>query len=371
MRANNVLGILFTDAYNDCISDLTALRTMGSVPFGGRYRFVDFTLSNMVNCGIAKVGVVTKSNYRSLMDHLGTGKPWDLSRKNKGLFLLPPFNRGMGMYKSRVDALRSAADFVRMSNEELVILSDANIVLNMDYGKLVEYHLEKKADITICCKEGKYPQLWDIMKLKTDDDGKITKITCSPSIEEGEGLFGVNIIVLRKAFLERIISEAANENYDSLERDFLMKSLSKLNVYAYKIDTFCSVIDSMQTYYDTSMALLNPENRKQIFDRDNPVYTKVNDDMPAIYGIGSNAKNSFIADGCKIEGEVENSILFRGVHIAKGASVKNSIVMQSCYIGEDSKLNCVIMDKYGTIRPRKSISGDTTYPIYIGKNITI
>lgn len=371
MRANNVLGILYTDAYNDCISDLTALRTMGSVPFGGRYRFIDFPLSNMVNCGISKVGVITKNNYRSLMDHLGTGKPWDLSRKNEGLFLLPPFNQGNGSYSGRIEALKNIMDFIHMSKEEYVILCDTNIVCNMDFGKLLAYHSEKNADITICYKTGKYPKLRNIMHFDVAGDGRITKVAVPPMAEDGEGTFGINFIVMSKSLLERIINQTTAEDYTTFEKDVIMKNVDKLNIMGYKIDTYCSVIDSIHSYFDTNMALLDPANREAVFDRANPIYTKVNDDMPSIYGIGSNAENSFIADGCKIEGEVENSILFRGVQIEKGAIVKNSIIMQSCYIGEDASLNCVIMDKYGVIRPRKSISGDTTYPIYIGKNITI
>lgn len=371
MRANNVLGILYTDTNNDCISDLTALRTMGSVPYGGRYRFIDFALSNMVNCGISKVGVIAKSNYRSLMDHLGTGKSWDLSRKNSGLFILPPFNRGMGSFSTRIEALRNTMDFIQASKEEYVLLCDTNIICNMDFGKLTEFHMKKSADITLCYQTGKYPMLNNVMHLDINDDGKVVGVSVPPTPVEGQGTYGVNYIVMRKSLLEHLVNQATAGDYSVFEKEVIMKNVDKLNIVGYEIDTYCSVIDSIQTYFDSNMALLNPDNRDKIFDRSNPIYTKVNDDMPSIYGIGSNTKNSILADGCKIEGSVENSILFRGVHIAKGAVVKNSIIMQSCYIGEDANLNCVIMDKYGVIRPRKSISGDTTYPIYIGKNITI
>ncbi len=371
MIGKDVLGILYTDAYNDCISELTALRTAGSVPFGGRYRFIDFPLSNMVNSGITKVGVITKNNYRSLMDHVGTGKSWDLSRKNSGLFILPPYNFGGGQYSGRLEALRNTMDFIQASKEEYVLLCDTNIICNMDFAKLIEYHEEKEADITICYKNGKYPQLANLMKFSPEADGRIKKMAVPPMAEAGEGTYGVNIIVMKKSLLERMVIQATAGDYDIFEKEVIMKNLDKLGIYGYEIDTYCSVIDSMQTYYDTNMALLDPAVSAKVFDRSNPVYTKVHDDMPAIYGIGSKTKNSVLADGCKIEGEVENSVLFRGVHVAKGAVVKNSVIMQSCYIGEDANLNCVIMDKNGVIRPRKSISGDSTYPIYIGKNITI
>ncbi len=371
MRGKNVLGILYSDAYNESISELTALRTAGSVPFGGRYRFIDFPLSNMVNSGIIKVGVIAKSNYRSLMDHVGSGKSWDLSRKNAGLFILPPYNFGGGKYSGRLEALRNTMDFIQASKEEYVLLCDTNIICNMDFRKLLDFHTAKEADITICFKNGKYPQLANLMQFTPEADGRITAMAVPPQASEGEGTYGVNIIVMKKSLLERMVMQATAGDYDIFEKEVIMKNLDKLNVYGYEIDTYCSVIDSMQTYYETTLDLLDPAISAQVFDRSNPVYTKVHDDMPATYGIGSKAKNCVLADGCKIEGEVENSVLFRGVHVAKGAVVKNSVIMQSCYIGEDANLNCVIMDKNGVIRPRKSISGDTTYPIYIGKNITI
>ena len=371
MTGKNVLGILYSDAYNDNISDLTALRTAGSVPFGGRYRFIDFPLSNMVNSGIIKVGVIAKNNYRSLMDHVGSGKSWDLSRKHSGLFILPPYNFGGGQYSGRLEALRNTMDFIQASKEEYVLLCDTNIICNMDFKKLIKFHEAKESDITICYKNGKYPQLANLMKFKPEADGRIKKMAVPPQAEDGEGTYGVNIIVMKKSLLERLVIQATAGDYDIFEKEVIMKNLDKLNVFGYEIENYCSVIDSMQTYYDTNMDLLDPAISADVFDRNNPVYTKVLDDMPAIYGIGSKAKNCVLADGCKIEGEVENSVLFRGVHVAKGAVVKNSVIMQSCYIGEDANLNCVIMDKNGVIRPRKSISGDSTYPIYIGKNITI
>ena len=371
MTGKNVLGILYSDAYNDSISDLTALRTAGSVPFGGRYRFIDFPLSNMVNSGIIKVGVIAKNNYRSLMDHVGSGKSWDLSRKNAGLFILPPYNFGGGQYSGRLEALRNTMDFIQASNEEYVLLCDTNIICNMDFKKLIKFHEAKDADITVCYKNGKYPLLANLMKFTPEVDGRIKNMAVPPQAEEGEGTYGVNIIVMKKSLLERLVIQATAGDYDIFEKEVIMKNLDKLNIFGYEIENYCSVIDSMQTYYDTNMDLLDPAISADVFDRNNPVYTKVHDDMPAIYGIGSNAKNCVLADGCKIEGEVENSVLFRGVHVAKGAVVKNSVIMQSCYIGEDANLNCVIMDKNGVIRPRKSISGDSTYPIYIGKNITI
>lgn len=370
MNGNNVLGLIYADAHSVCIDQITALRTMGSVPFGGRYRLIDFPLSNMVNCGIRKVGVITKSNYQSLMDHIGNGKPWDLSRKNEGLFILPPFTNGTGVYTCRIDALANIMPFIKKSKEEFVVLSDCNFICNVDIGRIVDRHIASNSDITFAYKKGKLPVLEDLMVFGMDENGVINDITV-PLSYDGEGCYGINLVVMRKSLLERLVNEAVTRGYTSFERDIVRSSVHSLKMTGYDIGEYCFTVDSLKSYFDANMALLKEDNLRAVFRRDNPVYTKTADDMPAVYGIGSSVHNSLIADGCKIEGTVENSVIFRGVHIAKGAVVKNSIIMHSAYIGEDSSLDCVIMDKYGVVRPRNSLSGAQTYPIYIGKNIII
>ena len=372
MRANSVLGVLFSDANSDKINRLTSVRTIASVPFGGKYRFIDFMLSNMVNAGISKVGVFTSSNYRSLMDHLGTGNPWDLSRKTDGLFLLPPFTAGNSERSgSKLEALKNRASFFRRSDQDIVVLCDTNIICTLDFAALVDYHIAKGADITICTKRGRIPKIDNVLLPETDADGRVTKLTVPSVCESGEGLYGVNIIVMRKATVERFIFEAENGGAVDFERDCLQASVDKINVYAYDIDTYCSVIDSVNGYFETSMDLLKPEVRRALFNKDNPVYTKVKDDMPSTYGMQAKVSNCFDADGCLIEGRVENSIISRGVHIGKGAVVTNSILMPGAYIDDNATVNCVILDKGVIVKSGKNISGAETYPIYIGKNIVI
>lgn len=370
MKGNNVLGLIYADAHSERIDRLTALRTMGSVPFGGRYRFIDFPLSNMVNCGIRKVGVITKSNYQSLMDHIGNGKPWDLSRKNNGLFMLPPFTSGNGMYTCRIDALANNMSFIKKSSEEYVVLSDCNFICNIDIGKIVDSHIASNSDITFAYREGKIPVLDDIMVFDIDSDAVISDVTV-PANPEGEGKYSINIIVMRKSLLERLVNEAVTRGYTSFEKDIIRQNIGSLKMTGYRIDGFCAAVDSLKSYFDANLSLLEEANLKQLFRSGDPVYTKTADDMPAVYGLEASVKNSLIADGCKIEGTVENSIIFRGVHIDKGAVVKNSIIMHSAFIGADSNLNWVIMDKYGVVRPRNSLSGAETYPVYIGKSIII
>jgi len=370
MRSNNVLGIIYSNAYDYALSEITNLRTMGSVPFCSRYRLIDFPLSNFVNCGISKVGIITNSNYQSLMDHLGTGKAWDLSRKREGMFLLPPFHENnSGTNSGRLEALGNIKNFLKYSKEEYVLLSDCNVICNYNLKNLMKFHKEKNADISIIYKHGTVPNLKDMMIFRHDDNGKVSEISIA---EENFGVadYSTNIILLRKSLLERLINETASLNLSSFERDVLQRNVSHLNIYALECDGFFETIDSLQSYYDINRKLLDRDNMKLLFNK-NPIYTKDRDDMPAIYGLGSNVKNSLIADGCVIDGEVENSIIFRGARIAKGAVVKNCVIMQDCFISENVKLNSVIADKNVVIKPEKNLSGALTYPVYIGKGITI
>ncbi len=371
MTGKNIVGIIFSDAYDECIGELTGIRTMGSVPFACRYRLIDFALSNMVNSGVEKVGVLTKSNYQSLMDHVGTGKPWDLSRKNDGLFILPPFSTAeAGGNADKLASLKGIMGFISRSSEEYVLLSDCNTVLNLDVEALAEYHIDKKADITIVYKNGKKPNLTDVIVLDMDDDKKAKNISVSPVVD-GDVDFSLNVILMKKSLLERLINEAISSNFKDFEADIIQRNVNKLAIYGYEATGYSATIESMESYFKVNMELLNPDNCDDLFNADRPVYTKVRDDMPAIYGLGSDVKNSLVADGCIIDGTVENSILFRGVRVEKGAVVKNSIVMQGGFVAQNASLNCVVADKGVVITPNKTLSGAENYPVYIGKEIVI
>ena len=370
MATPNVLGIIYSNVYDDCLSELTSVRTMGSVPFAGRYRLIDFVLSNMVNGGIAKVGISTKANYQSLMDHIGSGKAWDLSRKRDGMTILPPFNLtgSGGVYKSRLEALSGMLHYISESGKDYVLLSDCNVVCNLDYEKIIDEHIKGGADITIAYKRGIAPKFTDNMSFEIDGD-KITKVIVGEAGDSAVN-YSLNIMVLSRVLLERLIHDAMGQGDESFERDVIGKNVDALNIKGYKVEGYARTIDSLQSYYDISMGLLTGEF-KDLFAKDLPVYTKVRDDMPAIYGVCSKASNSLVADGCIIKGTVENSILFRGVYVAEGAVVKNSIVMQDSYISQNSKVNCAILDKQVVIKPGRELSGADSYPIYIGKNITV
>lgn len=371
MRTNNVLGLIYSNAYDSAIPELTTLRTMGSVPFGGRYRLIDFALSNMVNCGITKVGVATNHNYRSLMDHLGSGKPWDLSRKHDGMYLLPPFStKDGGAHTSRIEALQSCMNFLSKSSEEYVILADCNIVGNIDFGEMVDAHIASGADITVAYKNGVKPALTDLMSLQLNADGRATAITLGAPTGSDEH-YSLNLFVLRKALLERLIQETVGLCLTDFERDLFMRNVDTLNIMGYEVPGFVRTLYSLQSFFDANLELLERDNRKQLFNTDRPIYTKVQDSMPTIYGLGSKVSNSLIADGCVIEGTVENSILFRGVRVGKGAVVRNCVLMQHSMIGDNALVSCAVMDKNGVIKPGKTICGDVSFPISIGKGIIV
>ena len=368
MRTNNVLGILYSNSYDEALPELTSLRTMGSVPFGGRYRMIDFPLSSMVRAGISKVGVVTKANYRSLMDHLGMGKSWDLARKHEGLVLLPPYvGAGSGVNQTRMEGLWSALEFLRNSKEEFVIMSDCNAVCNLDYLKILQAHTASGADITVACRRGAAPGLRS-MRLRLEESGRAAEISVSGE-PAGDALYSLNIFVLRKELLERLAREANSQSLGDYE--ILQRNVKTLDIRGLEAGGYARMIDGLQSYYDAHMELLLPGARRALFRPEQPVLTKVQDDMPTIYGLHARALNCLVADGCQIKGEAENSVLFRGVTIEEGARVKNCVLMQGTRVGAGANLECVISDKVVVIRPEKTIIGAANYPIYLGKKIVV
>ena len=367
MRGNNVLGIVFSNMKDQAIRELTEMRTMGSVPFGGRYRLIDFPLSNMANSGINRVGVITKSNYRSLMDHVGSGKAWDMSRKRSGLVFLPPYGTGNSLYQNRIGALSGIREFLLAAQEEYVFLTDCDIVVNMDIQKLLDAHVETSADITVVCKRGALPDDPNgSTVLRMDADGRVTDILLHCR-EGGEQTFDIGMYIMRRDFLIQLINDAQCHNLKDFEADLLQAGLPRFRIYGYEHTGFTGVINSMNAYYQANMALLQAPVRAELFRTDRPVYTKVRDDMPARYGLDTRVKNSLLADGCLIEGTVENCVLFRGVHVARGACVRNSIVMQSSVIGPGCDLNYLIIDKNVEIHADRRLMGFESYPVFIAK----
>ena len=374
MKEKKVLGIIFSNMHDENLSTLTNHRTMGSVPFAGRYRLIDFPLSNMVNSGIQNVGVITKSNYQSLMDHIGSGRDWDLARKRGGLTFLPPFSHfnSNGIYRGNLEALRGVSGFISHSDAEYVVMTDCDDVANIDYGKIISEHVKNNAEITVVYKKGicarNASRTMAVLSLAPDQ--RLQEVMVNPDLPGEQNIY-MNLAVVNKSFLEHLIADSSSHNLYSFIKDVLQARCGSIRIYGYEFTGYSDKINCMNTYFNANMALLNSENRAALFLKERPVYTKVRDEVPAKYGLYSKVSNSLVADGCIIEGEVENSIIFRGVKIGKGSKVKNAIIMQGTDIGENAVIEYVICDKDVTIKDNRSLMGFETYPVFISKGSVI
>lgn len=366
----NALGLVFSNIHDNSIPELTQERTMGSIPFCGRYRLVDFALSNMVNSGITKVGVITKSNYQSLMDHIGSGKDWDLSRRHGGLHILPPFGlKENVLYNTRLEALRGARTFISRSDEEYVVMTDCDIVCNMNYDEILDNHIKQKADITLVYVKKNAEEIKDhstYTVLDVQKTGRVNGIYFEPKID-GELNFYTNVCVMKRTLLEMLISNAFSHNYNHFGQDVLARNVNNLRIMGYEHKGYFMVVRTLLSYYTESLKFLDKNIRDEVF-RKVDIFTKVKDSVPTKYGANAVIKNSLIADGCSIEGTVENSIIFRGVKIGRGTVVKNSILMQGTITGENVSINAIITDKSVVIKDRRVLSGSETHPFYISKN---
>lgn len=370
MRNNNAMGLLFTNMHDEALQDLTRLRAFGSVPFGGRYRLIDFALSNMVNAGISKVGLVTKQHYQSLMDHVESGKSWDLSRKNQGLYFLPSFSTSDEMYKGRIASLAEIEVFLRNSNAEYVLLSDCHVVGNIDYDAILDAHIAQEADITVAYKRGKAPDMPDNLYLHTDTAGRIQDVVLGvcPSDECG---YGLGLYVLRRELLIQLVAACLGRNYYSFERDILQRQVEKMRIYGYEVPEFTMLISSLSSFFEANMALLRAEVREQLFIPNRPIYTKVRDCPPALYGLHADVSHSLVADGARVDGVVKNSVVFRNVTVGRDARVENCILMQGDHVGANAALCYGILDKNVTIQEGRTLQGFGSYPIYISKGSAV
>lgn len=373
VNMGNVLGLVFANMHDTTLGDMTKNRTMGSVMFGGRYRLIDFPLSNMVNSGINEVGVITKSNYQSLLDHLGSAREWDLARKKGGLYILPPFgNVESTLYRGRIEALYGAMSFIKHSRAKYVILSDCDVVTNIDYKPIVAAHIESGADITAVAHTGVYSS--DDIKTSTvfnvDADKNVTSVLINPDIS-GTCTTSLNVFVMSMDFLIETVNDAMARGNVSFERNILQEKCRELKIKIYEYDNYFSKLNSPESYFKSNMALLEPENARKLFVPKRSIYTKVSDNAPVKYDLDSKVSNSLIADGCIIEGEVENSVLFRGVKVGKGAKVKNCILMQGTVVGDNAELNYLITDKNVSICENHILKSSPQYPMYVGKGASV
>ena len=359
----NALGVIFANTYDNLVPELVAERSMASIPFGGRYRLIDFTLSSMANAGIDNVSVIVRKNYHSLMDHLGAGREWDLTRKRGGLNIVPPFaERSVKLYSGRVDALDSILNWLEAQKERYVILSDSYIAMNFDFNKLIDAHVKSGADVTMVYNRAAIPEgaRSDNYTIRLDDNDRVVEIL-SNDYRIGEQNLAMNIYVIERESLIHLIHDASVRG---------LVYLKLLNVHAYQFDGYVARVSDMKSYFDENMRLLQDGSMDALFGPA-PIYTKIRDDNPTRYLEGSSVKNSLLADGCVIEGSVENSVLFRGCKIKKGAVVKNCVLMQDTVVEPNCNVEYVVTDKNVHITEDKKLTGTDTFPVFVAKGHSV
>lgn len=375
---NEALGVIFPNSYDGLIPELVKERLMASVPFASRYRLVDFVVSSMARAGIDNISLIARENYLSLMDHLGSGREWDLARKNGGLNILPPYaQKEIKVYNGRVEALESIKSFLVSQREKYVVMSDSNVVANLNYGEIIAAHKKSGADVTVVYRKQEIPENFkkplgtnhDLYYTLDVEGNRVTQLFVN-SKREGEVNFSMNVYVIDRELLIRLVDEAYVLGFTCFERDVLAPQIDMLDVQGYCYDGYVAFIHDMKSYFDENMRLLEADNLDALFGP-GPVWTKIRDDNPTRYIKGAKVSNIMAADGCVIEGEVENSVLFRGVKVAKGAKVKNCVLMQDTVVGEGANLEYVITDKDVTITSGKSLVGTDSFQVFVSKKQTV
>ena len=373
---SELLGLIYTGNNTDQLRELTATRAVAAVPICARYRVIDFILSSLVSSGARNVGVITQKNYHSLMDHLGSGKEWDLHGKRQGLVILPPFltHDNVGVYKGLLDAIRSNLHFLRRSKERYVLVTDTGMLYTARFDDMLMQHIQTDADITLM-----YSDDHTMLRtggsgcyLKVDGAGRVLDMELEPMLPNYENSY-MQAFIIRRELLIELADRALSRAQYHFTRDVLVPGLrdGTLRVYGWRNPGCVWRLDSVLDYFNCSMALLKPEVRAELFSADRPIWTKVRDEMPTRYFAAAQVTNSLLGDGCVIEGTVENSILFRGVRVQKGAVVRNAVIMQDGYIMSGAHVECCILDKQVIVREGSTLTAPATYPLVVAKDTIV
>lgn len=349
MRA---LGIILAGGNSNRMRELSNKRAVAAMPVAGSFRSIDFALSSMTNSHIQKVAVLTQYNARSLNEHLNSSKWWDFGRKQGGLYVFTPTitAQSSDWYRGTADALYQNLNFLKTSHEPYVVIAAGDGVYKLDYNKVLEYHIEKKADITVVCKRMREGE--DVTRfgcVKINDDGRIVDFEEKPMVSDANTISCGIYVIRRRQLIELIERCAAEDRYDFV-KDILVRYKNLKRIYAYKMDTYWSNIASVESYYETNMDFLKPEVRDYFFKQYPDVYSKIDDLPPAKYNPGAQVRNSLISSGSIINGTVENSVLFKKVYIGNNCVIKNSIILNDVYIGDNTVIENCIVESRDTIR---------------------
>ena len=367
-------GIIFSDNFDANLDALIERRNIAAIPFGGKYRLIDFPISNMVNAGISNVGVITKKNYQSLMWHCRSGGVWDLDRKNDGLTILPPFSTlkytDEDVYVNRLEGLEANIAYLRGLEEKYVLMTGCSAIWNVDLEDMLEKHIKSGARLSMMYTKNaksKNPGV-NSTYISVDEDRMVTDLDVTDEPPANMRLSLGTFIIERKDLLEQL-SRCIRENRESLRWDIVYPMIEAGEVRAYETKSTALCFDDLTSYLESSLALLNRDVLDNLFHNPNgPIITPARDSAPTRYGKEAIVENSLIADGAIIDGTVRNSIIFRGAKVEKGAVVENSVVMENSIIEEDARINYAILDKFSFINERRLLSGYITHPFYCERN---
>jgi len=371
---NNVMAIVFPDNKASKMDKLTEVRSLSAVPFGGRYRIIDFTLSNLANSGITNVGVATQYKYHSLLDHILSGRPWDLDRKTQGLYVLPPNlvkEVNLAGERNNVSVLKGIESYIEHCSQEYVIIVDACTICNINFKDLYHFHMDSGADVSLMYfrRENDETSMFSqhcTDEYEIDETGRVTDIFAEPRMTYTPNK-GIKVMMLKKELMSRLVDNAYSHKKACNLIDMISENIDNLKVMGMEYTGYVRVIDDVNSYYKTSMELLEADTRKRLFRSDRRIMTKVRDNSPTRHFPGSKCSNSLIANGCEIAGHVENSILFRNVVVEEGATVVDSIIMQDTVIRKNTTVRNVIIDKDCKIGENKTLIGQPNYPFVISK----
>lgn len=367
MRA---VGIILAGGNSHRMKELSDKRAISAMPVAGSYRSIDFALSNMTNSGIQTVAVLTQYNARSLNEHLSSSKWWDFGRKQGGLYVFTPTitRENNFWYQGTSDAIYQNLDFLKRCHEPYVIIASGDCVYKMDYNKVLEYHIQRKADITIVCKE--MPVDEDVTRfgvLKMNEDGRIVEFEEKPMVSNSN-IISTGIYVIRRRQLIELIEHAALEDRHDFVKDILIRYKNLKRIYGYRMEEYWSNIATVESYYQTNMDFLKPEIRNYFFRQYPDIYSKVDDLPPAKFNPGCEVKNSLVSSGCIVNGTVENSVLFKKVFVGENCVIKNSIILNDVYLGNNTRIENCIVESRDTIRANSCHVGENGIKIVIEKN---